>query len=79
MLAQCPMGRSRAALKHLWPSILVLASFACLILFAWYPYPFLQFTDSGKFALLLVISAGLIGPALTWLVYKRANVAWYLI
>jgi len=65
------MSKSRAAFVHLWPSIVVLAMIAGLILFAWYPYPFLQFQESGKFASLLILTAGLIGPALTWLVYKK--------
>ena len=67
------MNRSRAALIHLWPGILVLAAIACLVLFAWYPYPFTQLTDSGKYAILLIICAVLIGPALTWLVYKQGK------
>lgn len=67
------MGRSRAALTHLWPSLLVLATIAVLILLAWYPYPFLQFKENDKFSLLLVISAVFIGPALTWLVYKKGK------
>jgi hypothetical protein len=65
------MSKSRAGLVHLWPSILLLAMIAGLILFAWYPYPLLQFQESRKFALLLILTAGLIGPALTWLVYKK--------
>lgn len=65
------MSKARAALVHLWPSILLLAIIAGLILFTWYPYPFLQFQESGKFALLLILTAGFIGPALTWLVYKK--------
>jgi hypothetical protein len=67
------MNRSRAALRHLWPSILVLAVIACLVVFAWYPNPLLQFTDSGKFSILLIICAALIGPALTWVVYKKGK------
>jgi hypothetical protein len=65
------MSKSRAALVHLWPSMLLLALLAGLVLFVWYPYPFLQIQKSGKFALLLVLTAGFIGPALTWLVYKK--------
>ena len=63
-------GKTRAALTHLLPSLIVLAIIAGLILFAWYPYPFLQFKDGFKFALLLIICATLIGPALTWFVHK---------
>ena len=65
------MNKSRAALTHLLPSILLLTAIAGLILFAWYPYPIMQFQESGKFALLLILTAALIGPALTWLVYKE--------
>jgi len=64
------MTRSRAALTHLWPSLLVLAGFAGLLLLLWFPYPFRQFAESDKFALALILSATLIGPAMTWLVYK---------
>lgn len=67
------MKRSRAALIHLWPSSLLLAIIAGLILFVWYPYPFLQFKDTGKFSLLLVICGVLIGPVLTRLFYKQGK------
>jgi len=43
---------------------------AGLIIFAWYPHPFLQFNESKKFSLLLIGFAGIIGPFLTWVVYK---------
>jgi len=67
------MHKSRAALIHLWPSLLVLAIIAGLILFAWYPYPFLQFEESGIFALLLIVTAGFIGPAMTFLFYRKGK------
>ena len=67
------MGKSHAALTHLWPSLLVLAIIAGMIIFIWYPYPFLQFEDTGKFSLMLVLSAGLIGPAMTWLFYRKGK------
>ena len=46
---------------------------AGLILFIWSPYPFLQFKDTGKFSLMLVLSAGFIGPAMTWLFYNKGK------
>lgn len=67
------MSKSRAALAHLWPSLLMLAIIAGLILFVWYPYPFLQFKDTGKFSLMLVLTAGFIGPAMTWLFYRKGK------
>jgi len=67
------MTKSRAALNHLWPSILLLAVIGGVTLFIWYPYPFLQIQDSSKFALLLVLAGGFIGPALTWLVYTKGK------
>jgi hypothetical protein len=67
------VAKSRAALNHLWPSLLVLAIIAGMILFIWYPYPFLQFKDTGKFSLMLVLSAGFIGPAMTWLFYRKGK------
>jgi len=67
------MQKSRAALIHLWPSLLVLAVIAVIILFAWYPYPFLHFEESGKFSVLLIIVAAFIGPAMTWLFYRKGK------
>lgn len=67
------MSKLRAASTHLWPTLLVLGALAGLVLFAWYPYPFRQFGESGKFALLLILSAGFAGPALTWLVYSKGK------
>jgi hypothetical protein len=67
------MSRSRAALTHLVPIMLVLAVIASVVVFAWYPYPFWQFGKSGKFALSLIIAAGFAGPALTWVVYKKGK------
>ena len=65
------MNRTKAALNHLWPSTVLLLAIAGLIVFIWYPYPFLQFKDTAKFPLMLIVTAGLIGPAMTWLVYKK--------
>lgn len=67
------MSKSRAALTHLWPTLLVLAVLAGLVLFAWYPDPFRGFEESGKFSITLILTAGLIGPALTGLVYKKGK------
>ncbi|MGA9574350.1 MAG: hypothetical protein WBS20_10440 [Lysobacterales bacterium] len=67
------MTRSRAALTHLLPSLLVLAVLAGFVFIAWYPYPFRQFEQSGKFALALILTAGLIGPAMTWLFYSKGK------
>jgi hypothetical protein len=46
------------------------AVITALIVFAWYPHPFFQFSENGKSSLLLIGFAGIIGPCLTWLVYK---------
>ena len=67
------MSRSRAAAIHLLPTFLVLAVIAALIVFSWYPYPFWQFGKSGKFALSLVLAAGIAGPLMTWAVYKKGK------
>jgi len=67
------MNKTRAALIHFWPSVLLLAIIAGLILLVWYPHPFLQFKDTGKFSLLLIICGALIGPILTWLFYKQGK------
>lgn len=67
------MSKSRAALTHIWPTLLVLGLITGLVLFVWYPYPFRQFGESGKFALLLIFSAAFTGPFLTWLVYSKGK------
>ena len=67
------MSKLRAAFKHLWPSVILLLVIGSLIVFAWYPGPFLQFSDATRFALLLIVIAALIGPALTGLVYKEGK------
>ena len=65
------MRKSRAALIHLWPSLLVLLIIAALIFLAWYPYPLLQLKNNHHFSVLLILTAALIGPAMTWLMYKQ--------
>lgn len=67
------MNKTRAALAHLWPSTLILVLIGVLIVFAWYPYPFLEFRDTAKFPLMLIVVAMLIGPAMTALVYKKGK------
>ena len=67
------MSKSRAAITHLVPIILILIVIASLVVFAWYPYPFWEFGKSGRFALLLILAAGFAGPALTWVVYKKGK------
>jgi len=67
------VNKKRAALRHLWPSITVLLVIAGFIFFVWYPYPFLQFKTNGLFSLTLVLAAVLIGPALTWFLYKQGK------
>jgi len=67
------MNKKQAAAKHLWPSVIVLTIIAGLILFVWYPYPFLQFKANDKFSLILIAVAVFIGPALTWFLYKEGK------
>ncbi len=67
------MTKKRAALRHLWPSLIVLAIIAGLILLVWYPYPFLQFKANDKFSLTLVIAAVIFGPAMTWFLYREGK------
>jgi hypothetical protein len=67
------MSRSRAAAIHLLPTLLLLGLIAALVALAWYPYPFWQFGKSGNFALTLVLAAGLAGPFLTLVVYKKGK------
>jgi hypothetical protein len=67
------MSKTRAALTHLWPTLLLLAILASVILFLWYPQPYRQFGENGKFAFLLILTGALIGPALTFLVYKKGK------
>jgi len=67
------MTKSRAALTHFWPSALLLLAISSLILLLWYPYPFWEFKEKARFALLLIIVAGLIGPLMTAFVYKKGK------
>ena len=67
------MNKSRAVLTHLWPSALLLLIIGGLIVFAWYPYPFRQLNITTTYLLILIVSAGLIGPALTGLVYRKGK------
>ena len=64
------MSRTRAALILLWPTLLILTVLAGLVMFAWYPDPFREFGNSGKFALLLIVAAAAFGPMLVWVVFK---------
>ena len=64
------MSKSRAVLRHLGASLLVLAMIGVLVGFFWYPFPFLQFHGTVKFSLLLILVTAFIGPALTFVVYK---------
>ncbi len=65
------MNKRRALQIHLWPSISLLLVIAGLVYFAWFPYPFLKFTDPQKFSLLLIMAAGISAPLLTMLVYVK--------
>jgi hypothetical protein len=67
------MSKSRAAMAHFIPSSLILLILIATIYLLWYPYPLLQFAGKTKFALSLVVIAGLIGPAMTFLVYKKGK------
>jgi len=42
-------------------------------MFAWYPFPFRQFGNSGNFAIMLILAAGLAGPAMTWVVFVKGK------
>jgi len=64
------MKRSRAALLHIVLNLLLLSVCAGLALYLWYPHPFRHLPDSGRFSLLLIASAAIVLPALTWLVNK---------
>ena len=67
------MSRTRAALILLWPTLLILTVLAGLVMFAWYPDPFREFGNSGKFALLLIVAAAAFGPMLVWVVFKKGK------
>jgi hypothetical protein len=67
------MNKKNAALRHLWPSLIVLVIITGLILWVWYPYPFLLFKTNDKFSLALIAAAGAIGPALTWFLYRKGK------
>ena len=52
------MKKSRAALIHLWPSLVVLITITALILLAWHPYPFLQLKNNDQFTMILDAQTG---------------------
>lgn len=67
------MNKNQAAFKHLWPSLLLLAVIAGMLVLVWNPYPFLQFKTNDKFSLALILTAVLTGPALTWFLYREGK------
>jgi hypothetical protein len=67
------MRNTKPALRHLWLSLFLLLVAGGVILYAWYPAPFLHFAGTEKFSLLLLLAALLMGAPLTWLVYREGK------
>lgn len=63
--------RTQALLIHLSASVLILAALSLLVLIDWYaPWPLLSLQGGLKILGLLVAVDLILGPALTWLVFK---------
>lgn len=64
------MAKLRASLTHLALSGLVVGSIFLIIFFAWYPYPYFEIRGAGGIVLILIGVDLVLGPLLTFIVYK---------
>jgi hypothetical protein len=62
--------KTKASLLHLFISALVVGIFASFALFIWHPSPFLQISGLMSILLILVTVDLILGPLLTFIVYK---------
>lgn len=67
------IDKLKAFLVHLLISLSVMGAFIALVLWGWYYGPLLKIQGTFDILLLLFIVDVLIGPALTFLVYKRGK------
>ncbi|MFK8011593.1 MAG: hypothetical protein AB8B80_06100 [Marinicellaceae bacterium] len=67
------MNKSKAALIHLSLSILLIGLLLLIVLFIWYPKPFFDISGVIEPIKLLVLIDVIIGPLLTFVVYKQGK------
>ena len=67
------MTKLKAAIIHLVLSILVIGLFFSLVYFIWYPKPFFEISGVIEPFKLLIIVDVIIGPLLTFIVYKKGK------
>lgn len=65
------MNKIRAALIHLLISIFVIGLFVYIVFFIWYPQPFAELASVIDPLYLLIVVDVIIGPLLTFVVYKK--------
>jgi len=64
------MAKLKASLIHLALSSVVVGSIFLIIFFAWYPYPYFEIRGAGDIVLILIGVDLVLGPLLTFIVYK---------
>ncbi|MEE8109386.1 MAG: TfpX/TfpZ family type IV pilin accessory protein [Gammaproteobacteria bacterium] len=64
------MVKLKASLTHLALSSVVVGSIFLIIFFAWYPYPYFEIRGAGDIVLILIGVDLVLGPLLTFIVYK---------
>jgi len=64
------MAKLKASLTHLALSGVVVGSIFLIIFFAWYPYPYFEIRGAGDIVLILIGVDLVLGPLLTFIVYK---------
>ncbi len=64
------MAKLKASLTHLALSGAVVGSIFLIIFFAWYPYPYFEIRGAGDIVLILISVDLVLGPLLTFIVYK---------
>ena len=65
------MNKIRAVLIHLLISIFVIGMFLYIVFFIWYPHPFAELASVIDPLYLLIVVDVIIGPLLTFVVYKK--------
>lgn len=65
--------RKKFVLRHLLLSLLVASFIMAIVFFMWYPYPLGKATGVTRIFLMVVGVDIILGPLLTWLVYKEGK------
>jgi hypothetical protein len=65
------MTKFKAALIHLSLSVILIGILALIVVYRWYPFPLYKITGVIEPAKLLVLVDVIIGPLLTFVVYKK--------